>query len=209
MRYKAVVFDLDGTLMDTLGGITYALNEAAKRLGTATFSQAQTKAMIGNGIKKLIERAFADYSCQEKEQAYSVFTNEYAACASKMSKPYLYAAEFLLKLRANGIKVAVASNKDDYAVKQLVSSYFNGCVDYAVGATKNNPLKPHPYMINCVLSELGVKNAEIAYVGDSEVDLLTAANAKADCYIVSWGYSLRDDIANAFSFEQLYDLLVR
>ena len=117
--------------------------------------------------------------------------------------------DFLIALRSDGIKVAIASNKDDYAVKALAAEYFGGCVDIAVGATRNNPLKPHPYMIDFVSEKLSVPKSKLAYVGDSEVDLLTAANSGVDGYIVDWGYALNKNFDTVRSFDDLYKLLIR
>lgn len=209
MKYAAVIFDLDGTLMNTLGGISDALNYAAAKQSISPFTDDKVKSMIGNGIRKLIDRAFDRLDEKGKERAYADFTARYKVKAKELSEPYDGANDFLIALRSIGIKVAIASNKDDYAVKALAAEYFGGCVDIAVGATRNNPLKPHPYMIDFVSEKLSVPKSKLAYVGDSEVDLLTAANSGIDCYIVDWGYALNKNFDTVRSFDDLYKLLTR
>lgn len=209
MKYAAVIFDLDGTLMNTLGGISDALNYAAAKQSISPFTDDKVKSMIGNGIRKLIDRAFDSLDEKGKERAYADFTARYKVKAKELSQPYDGANDFLIALRSDGIKVAIASNKDDYAVKALAAEYFCDCVDFSVGATGNNPLKPHPYMIDFVSEKLSVPKSQLAYVGDSEVDLLTAANSGVDGYIVDWGYALNKNFDTVRSFDDLYKLLTR
>ncbi len=209
MKYAAVIFDLDGTLMNTLGGISDALNYAAAKQSISPFTDDKVKSMIGNGIRKLIDRAFDSLDEKGKERAYADFTARYKVKAKELSRPYDGANDFLIALRSDGIKVAIASNKDDYAVKALAAEYFCDCVDIAVGATRNNPLKPHPYMIDFVSEKLSVPKSQLAYVGDSEVDLLTASNSGVDGYIVDWGYALNKNFDTVRSFDDLYKLLTR
>lgn len=209
MKYAAVIFDLDGTLMNTLGGISDALNYAAAKQSISPFTDDKVKSMIGNGIRKLIDRAFDSLDEKGKERAYADFTARYKVKAKELSEPYDGANDFLIALRNIGIKVAIASNKDDYAVKALAAEYFGGCVDFSVGATGNNPLKPHPYMIDFVSEKLSVPKSQLAYVGDSEVDLLTASNSGVDGYIVDWGYALNRNFDTVRSFDDLYKLLTR
>lgn len=193
MKYKAVLFDLDGTLLDTLGDLHSALNFAMKKNGFALHTMQETRSFVGNGVKKLIERALPENA---GEQALSAclddFKAEYDRHINVLTKPYPGIVDVLHALRAQGVRVAVVSNKYDSAAKELVEAHFGSLVELCIGNLANVPVKPAPNTANMALAAFGITAAEAAYVGDSGVDCQTAANAGLPFYGVTWGFWDKD-----------------
>ncbi len=185
--YETVIFDLDGTLLDTLDDLTAAVNAALSICGLPLRSKEEVRAFVGNGIAKLMERAIGARSdCFEK--AFAAFKSYYAEHCHDMTKPYDGIMDLLHILKARGIKTAVLSNKADFAVKKLANEYFSGLLQEAIGENEEMGIrkKPAPDALIAVMERLQTKNA--VYVGDSEVDVQTAANAGVDCICVTWGF---------------------
>lgn len=187
--YKAFVFDLDGTLLDTLDDLTDAVNAAMQAVGLPLRTRAEVCSFVGNGIAKLIERAVGERA--DKAQEALVFFKEYYAlhCADK-TQPYEGIVPLLQALKDRGLKTAVVSNKADFAVKALAKRYFGGLLEEAVGENESAGIrkKPAPDSLLSVMEQLGVKKEETLYIGDSEVDIQTAKNAGVDCACVTWGF---------------------
>lgn len=187
--YKAFVFDLDGTLLDTLDDLTDAVNAAMQAVGLPLRTRAEVCSFVGNGIAKLIERAVGERA--DKAQEALVFFKEYYAlhCADK-TQPYEGIIPLLQALKDRGLKRAVVSNKADFAVKALAKRYFGGLLEEAVGENESAGIrkKPAPDSLLSVMEQLGVKKEETLYIGDSEVDIQTAKNAGVDCACVTWGF---------------------
>lgn len=189
MFYKAILFDLDGTLLDTLADLCNSTNRALESFGFPTRTIDEVRAFVGNGIKKLIDRAVpAGTDEAVKSEVLDAFKKDYAAHCADETAPYAGILPMLEQLNRQGIKTAIVSNKADFAVKSLAKQYFPGLCDCALGESTAIPKKPAPDMICAVLSEIGISAGEALYVGDSDVDFDAAMNAGLDVILVDWGF---------------------
>ena len=188
--YETVVFDLDGTLLDTLDDLWAAVNAALSFYGLKERSKDEVRAFVGNGIAKLMERAIGMESFPHFDEALEKFKRYYAAHCKDKTKPYANILELLKTLQARQIKTAVVSNKADFAVKILADEYFGSLLLGAVGENEVAGIrkKPAPDSLLAVMEELGAKKETTVYVGDSEVDIQTANNASLACVSVTWGF---------------------
>lgn len=187
--YQTAIFDLDGTLLDTIGDLAEATNHALAAFGLPLRTLEQTRASVGNGIRKLIERSVPEGSPVELvDKVTDEFKAFYADNCANLTKPYDGILEMLANLRAAGVRCAISSNKGDFAVQTLARQYFDGLVDLAVGERAGVPRKPSPESIHAIMEELGADPASTVYVGDSDVDIQTAANSGLACISVSWGF---------------------
>lgn len=186
---KAVVFDLDGTLLNTLEDLRTAVNLALCAEGYPERSLEEIRLAVGNGIGKLISRSVPVGTMPEaEERVFARFREEYQLHCSDTTAPYDGIPELLKRLREDGYRLAVVSNKADFAVQKLAEQYFPGSFDTVLGETEGLARKPAPDMAEEVLRRLGVKKSDAVYVGDSEVDLVTARNTGIDCISVTWGF---------------------
>ncbi|MBE7068265.1 MAG: HAD family hydrolase [Clostridiales bacterium] len=187
--YKAVVFDLDGTLLDTLDDLTDAVNYALNEYGLPLRTRAEVCSFVGNGIARLIALAVGDCDV-DKEGVLSVFRAYYKIHCKDKTKPYEDILPLLKELKNRGIQTAVLSNKADFAVQPLVEEYFHGWIDMAQGENEAEGImrKPNPNGLLQILKTLGCLKSEAVYVGDSDVDIKTAQNAQIDCISVTWGF---------------------
>lgn len=189
MKYKLAIFDLDGTILDTLEDLADAVNYALGECGYPLRTLEEVRRFVGNGIRKLIERAVPDGLTEEEinrvHQTFSAYYQEH--CADK-TRPYEGILPLLKRLRAAGCLTAVVSNKADVAVQPLCQQYYEGLFDYAVGEREGIRRKPAPDAVQEVLRRLRVDAGEAVYIGDSEVDIQTAANAGLESIIVTWGF---------------------
>lgn len=189
MKYELTIFDMDGTILDTLEDLAGSLNYALSCSDFSTRTLEEVRSFVGNGIRKLIERAVpAGTSPEELEQVYTDFTAYYPKHCYDKTKPYSGIIETIQELRNQGIKTAVVSNKADYAVQILCKKYFDGLFDFAVGEQAGVQRKPAPDSVHMVLDKLGVNRNNAVYIGDSDVDIHTAMNAEMDCISVDWGF---------------------
>lgn len=188
--YKTIIFDLDGTLLDTLDDLTDATNAALKKFGLKSRTRDEVCSFVGNGIAKLIERAVGEEGKEYQEAALAEFKSYYAAHCADKTAPYAGILTLLKTLQARGVKTAVVSNKVDFAVKSLAKTYFDGLLLSAVGENEAAGIrkKPAPDSLLAVMKELSATADSTAYVGDSEVDIQTAKNAGVDCICVTWGF---------------------
>ncbi len=193
MKYNTVIFDLDGTLLDTLGDLADSTNYALAACGLPTRSEEEIRCFVGNGIGRLIARAVPAETPQELEiKCLSLFRAHYVLNMENRTAPYPGILELLSRLGAEGYKLAVVSNKVDQAVKGLVQGYFPDLLPVAIGEVEGVARKPAPDMVQKAIAELGADPARAVYVGDSEVDLDTARNAGLPCVSVSWGFRGRE-----------------
>ena len=187
--YETIVFDLDGTLLDTLDDLCGAVNYALRSFGYQERTKAQVQSFIGNGIVKLMERAVGQKDARFDE-ILGTFKAYYKEHCADNTKPYPHILTLLKILKAQGKKTAVLSNKADFATQALAKQYFGDLLDVAMG--ENEPAgiakKPAPDGLNAVLAKLGADKKTCVYVGDSEVDIQTAKNAGVDCVSVTWGF---------------------
>ena len=187
--YETIVFDLDGTLLDTLDDLCGAVNYALRTFGYPERSKAQVQSFIGDGIVKLIERAVGKED-NRFDEILSTFKAYYKAHCADKTKPYPQILAMLKALKAQGKKTAVLSNKADFATQALAKQYFGDLLDGALGENEALGIakKPAPDGLNALLEKLGADKKTCVYVGDSDVDIQTAKNAGVDCISVTWGF---------------------
>ena len=188
--YNAVVFDLDGTLLDTLDDLWAAVNAALKKFSLPLRTREEVRGFVGNGIVKLMERAAGQVEKEVFDGALAEFKRFYGEHCEDKTKPYEGVIELLTILKAKGIRTAVVSNKADFAVKKLAEGYFEGLLEYAVGENEEAGIrkKPAPDSLLAVMQSMGAGTSSTVYIGDSEVDIQTAKNAGVDCISVTWGF---------------------
>lgn len=198
-----LLFDLDGTLMNTLDdlheSVSYALREAG---GLPPNTKEDTRRFLGNGVRRLVwqsvERACPDADEVLKERVLDAFRAHYVAHSMDRTAPYEGIPALLRECKRRGLFTAIVSNKLDAAVKDLHRAFFADCIDVAIGETPAVKRKPAPDMVNEAIRQLSllhgreIRKRECVYVGDSEVDLMTAQNAGLPCIAVSWGFRDRD-----------------
>lgn len=195
MKYTAVIFDMDGTTLNTLDDLTEAVNHALDKLHLPRRKQEEVRGFAGNGVRKLIERSVPVASSSNVvEQVYAAFSDYYAVHCADHTRPYDGIAEAIAALKQMGVKCAIVSNKDDYAVQELVERLLHGMFDYAVGVSGTVRPKPAPDTAITAMKALGVDAScpNAVYVGDSEVDIETAHNAGIPCISVTWGFKTRE-----------------
>ena len=194
-RPKAVLFDLDGTLLDTLPGLAASVNAVLRAHGEPERSLEEVRAFVGNGVRKLVARAAKggedrpDYT-----ELLAEYRAHYLAHASEGSAPYPGIPELLAALRARGVKLGVVTNKDEDAARALMERFFPGAFDVVLGGNAGRAPKPDPATPRAALEALGVSPAEALYVGDTDVDAATARGAGMDLRLCSWGFRARGDL---------------
>lgn len=192
-KLKAVVFDLDGTLLDTLEDLANATNWALRHNGMAERSLEEVRQFVGNGVRRLIERAVAVGTDDELlEKTFADFKAYYVDHCQERTRLYDGISEMLAALKAAGYAMAIVSNKLQAGVDELYDLYFRETIDVAIGEREGVRRKPAPDMVASALKELGVTVDEAVYVGDSDVDLQTARNSGLPCISVLWGFRDRD-----------------
>jgi len=190
---KAVVFDLDGTILDTLEDLADTMNYCLNRYDMPSRNLNEIRSFVGNGIHKIIERSVPIGTDNKLiDKMFDLFNEHYKIHCKDKTKPYDGIVDLMQNLKDKNYKLAVVSNKADYAVKDLCSSFFNGLVDYAVGAKEGQRKKPYPDSVFVALEKLKISANEAIYIGDSEVDIETAKNANIDLIMVDWGFRNSD-----------------
>lgn len=185
---NTVIFDLDGTLLDTLEDLWTAVNHALSVCNMPDRSLDEVRRFVGNGIKMLMIRAVpGGEDNPDFDKAFEAFKQYYGVHCNDTTKPYDGIPELLQELKKEGYAVAIVSNKIDSAVKDLNERYFPQ-VEVAIGDRENLKRKPEPDSVFLALKELGRTQDEAVYVGDSDVDLQTARNAGVPCISVLWGF---------------------
>ena len=189
MKYTLAIFDLDGTILNTLEDLADSLNAALEQSGYPGRTLEEVRCFVGNGIRKLIERGVPEGTDETAvSQVHKDFTEYYKVHCADKTRPYEGILDLLTGLKKAGCKLAVVSNKADYGVQELCRRYFDGMFDIAVGEREGVLKKPAPDSVNEVLRRLRVRREDAVYIGDSEVDIETAANAGMDHIIVDWGF---------------------
>ena len=189
MNIKAVIWDLDGTLLNTLDDLAASVNAALAQNGMPLRSTEEVRAFVGNGIRNLMMRAVPGGEANPAfDKALEDFTRHYGAHSRDRTRPYDGILEMLDKLSAVGVKHAIVSNKIDFAVKALSRAYFGERMCAAIGDDPSRARKPAPDSVLAAMREMGVTAQETVYVGDSDVDVLTARNAGVACVAVLWGF---------------------
>ena len=189
MKYDLIIFDMDGTIVNTLEDLKNSLNYVLQQAGYQTRTLEEVRTFVGNGIRKTIERALPSDIEEEKiDELFSLFMDYYAIHNTDNTKPYNGVIDLLKELKHLGYKTAVVSNKQDSAVKSLCKKFFTGLFDVEIGEKENIAKKPDPDEVNEVLKILNIDRTKSIYIGDSEVDIQTAQNSKMKSIIVDWGF---------------------
>ena len=187
------IFDLDGTLLDTLADLAASANYALRKNGFPERSVEEVRRFVGNGVRKLIERAVpAGTPYDDVEKTLATFKRHYTEHSLDTTKPYPGIPDMLKRMKAGGCHVAVVSNKFDAATKALCAHFFFGLVDVAIGESEKIRKKPAPDTVIEAMRILGVEPSQCVYVGDSDVDIETARNAGIPCISVLWGFRDRE-----------------
>ena len=193
MSYQTILFDMDGTLLDTLYDLYASVNAVLRARGYPERSMDEVRAFVGNGAANLIRRALpegvGDASREETLRAYLAY---YEAHCREHTKPYDGMVDVLRALHGAGKKLAVVSNKPDEATKLLSAEHFGALLPVAIGEGPTRRRKPWPDTVRDALSALGAETGGAVYVGDSEVDVETAKNAGLPLIAVSWGFRGRE-----------------
>jgi len=203
MKYRLAIFDMDGTILNTLLDLTDSINAALSRCGYPTRTVEQVRTFVGSGLQKLVERACpAGTDAAERAEVLTAFNAHYALHCADKTGPYPGVVPLLSDLRAAGMLTAVVSNKVDYGVQSLCRRYFDGLFDAAAGEREGVARKPAPDMVEAVLKELGVEKKDAVYIGDSEVDVATAKNSGLDLIAVTWGFR-EEELLRSLGAEKL------
>ena len=197
-----IIFDLDGTLMNTLDDLHDSVSYALRQAGLAPNPKQDTRRYLGNGVRNLVNRS-VEQACPTadealKERVFEIFRAYYVAHSMDKTAPYEGIPEMLKECKKRGFFTAIVSNKLDPAVKDLHKAFFADSIDVAIGETPTVKRKPAPDMVDEAIRQLSllhgrsIEKSECVYVGDSEVDLQTAKNSDLPCIAVSWGFRDRD-----------------
>ena len=196
MRYRLACFDLDGTLLNTLGDLTRSLNAARRMNGLDTQTEEQVRFFINNGVVKMIERSLAadggEYNEEFKTRLLKDYIAYYNSHYLEVTRPYDGITEVLARLKADGMLLACITNKDDEPCQRLIERFFPNVFDYVKGSVEGIARKPSYEPVERCLWALGIENSDTVYIGDSDTDIATAANSNMDCICCSWGYRDRE-----------------
>lgn len=193
MKYTTVIFDLDGTLLNTLEDLTDSVNYALGKFGYPLRTIDEIRQFVGNGVKVLINLAVPNKtSAEDTDKCLELYRKHYSENMQNKTRPYDGITEMLKSLKEKGVKLAVVSNKYDTAVKALCNDYYKEYIEVAIGESPDVAKKPSPDSVFAALKELGSEKEDALYVGDSDVDVHTAHNAGIKCVGVTWGFRNRE-----------------
>lgn len=188
-QVKYIIFDMDGTLLNSLTDLQNSLNYCLREVGFPERNYQEVRSFVGNGIRKLIERAVPDGTDEKKiDELFLMFKEHYMVHCADFTAPYDGIMEMLKSLKEAGYKMAIVSNKADDAVKVLNSRFFDNYINVAVGDMPGKKKKPEPDLVWFAMEQLGADMDNTVYVGDSEVDYQTAVNSGLKCISVLWGF---------------------
>ena len=193
MKYDTVIFDLDGTLLNTIDDLSDSLNEVLKRNGYRTIEVDEVRRFVGNGARNLVILSLPEHTSEDNiTKVFEEFKIHYKNNMQNKTRPYNGIMELLLDLHRYNYKIAIVSNKFDTAVKDLAQIYFGNLVRVAIGETNDIKRKPAPDSVFRAIKELGADLNRAILVGDSETDVRTAKNAGIPCIGVTWGFRSRE-----------------
>ena len=195
MKYNTYIFDLDGTLLDTLQDLAASCNYALRQHGMPEHSIDDVRRFVGNGVRLLMERAIPDGAQNpDFEATFATFREHYMHHSLDTTHPYPGIPEVLAELKARGCRLAVVSNKMMAATQELIRHFFPDTIEVAIGEHEAEGIrkKPAPDTVFAALKELGVGKEDAVYVGDSDVDIQTARNSGLPCISVLWGFRDKD-----------------
>lgn len=198
MKFKTLIWDLDGTLLDTLQDLAEAVNHALRTCGMPERSIDEVRQFVGNGIRMLMRRAVPDGEENPRfEECFAEFRAYYMLHSQNHTCLYPGIGETLQTLHSMGVRMAVVSNKLQAGVDRLYQTWFQDTIEVAIGERPELRRKPAPDMVDQALKELGVRADEAVYVGDSDVDIQTARNSGLPCISVLWGFRSREVLEEA------------
>ena len=207
MKYKVVIFDLDGTVLATLEDLANAVNHALEANSYQTHDIEAIRCMVGNGVANLIWRALPkDIDENIHAKVLADFKAYYRDHVHDCTRPYDGICDMLKKLRDAGIYVGINSNKYDAALQELCRIHFAGLYDYAAGECETTPKKPDPTAAERIIAAAGAEKCEAIYIGDSDVDIRTAENAGIDNAWVGWGFRRRNELDGANPMHEFHDV---
>lgn len=194
-KYTCAIFDLDGTVLDTLDDLTCAVNHAMEAMHRPAHTREAVRAMVGNGVRVLIAKAMGEGApAEDVDAALTIFRQYYAEHIDVYTREYEGVTPMLRRLRDAGIKTCVCSNKYDAAVQALIATHFPGLFDAVIGEGGDIPRKPDPAGALHVISLAGADAAHTCFIGDSYNDYATARNAGLDAILVSWGFAPKEEL---------------
>lgn len=198
---KVCIFDLDGTLIDTLDSLLFSVNKTLEELSMPEISREQCRAFVGNGARYLIERSIQSgcetYDDSLIEQGMGVYSRVFAEHCMYKVEPYEGMRDVLEGLKKQGVQLAILSNKPHERTVEITEHYFGvGYFDFIQGQCDGIPRKPDPESIYCVIKQLEAEEAQCIYIGDSEVDMMTGEEASVETIGVSWGFRDREVLEN-------------
>ncbi len=199
-RYDVCIFDLDGTLIDSLGDLADSCNRALRLHGMPVHDIDKYRYFVGSGIKNLIRRSLAEKGSDEKlvDSVFLSFNSIYEANCLVRTKPYSNIKQMLMRIKQQGVKVCVLSNKSDEFSKMITDRLFDeGTFDIVWGKKPDYPIKPDPTSLHAMLDMLSMSREKCLYIGDSDVDCITAQNAGVDFMGVEWGFRGREELLSA------------
>lgn len=204
MKSQACIFDLDGTLLDTLQDLANSVNIALEDFGQPVRTVEEVRAFVGNGVRKLMQRAVPEGTDEDLgERIYERFLEVYDREKNHYTKPYDGILELIALLKARGIACAVLSNKNDDAVAALCEAYFPNCFEFTQGMRPGVAPKPAPDALFALCTRMGINPEDAVYIGDSEVDVKTAQTAGMRLVAVTWGFRSREMLAKAGAKEMI------
>lgn len=204
MKYELIIFDMDGTILDTLEDLKNSMNHTLKLHHMPERTLDEIRSFVGNGIRTLIERAVVNGTLEHQmNEIQGDFMEHYGVHCADYTKPYDGVNALIQELRNRGYKTAVVSNKADAAVQNLCVQYFPNLFDLAIGERPEIAKKPAADMVNLALEQLQVSRENAIYIGDSDVDVATAKNSNLDMIAVDWGFRTRE-----FLIEQGAEVIV-
>lgn len=195
MKYKAIIFDLDGTLMDSLTDLANSGNYSLEKLGLPTHSHDEYKYFVGNGNAVLLQRIVPQpYEQSVLDEITPIFMEHYDAHKSDNTAPYDGIMDLLEGLKRKNIPIAVATNKNKAFATELIKAEFGDLIDFTNGVNENFKPKPDSSMIDDLVRKIGINRSEILYVGDTNVDMQTANNASLPACAVLWGFRTKEEL---------------
>ena len=204
MKSQACIFDLDGTLLDTLQDLANSVNIALEDFGQPVRTVEEVRAFVGNGVRKLMQRAVPEGTDEDLgERIYERFLEVYDREKNHYTKPYDGILELIALLKARGIACAVLSNKNDDAVAALCEAHFPNCFEFTQGMRPGVAPKPAPDALFALCTRMGINPEDAVYIGDSEVDVKTAQAAGMRLVAVTWGFRSREMLAKTGAKEMI------
>ncbi len=192
MKYKMVVFDLDGTILNTIGDLCDACNYALKKHGLTAITEEQTKAYLGHGIRHLIQEASLHHP--QVDDILADFKAYYGKNYNIKTKAYSGIQEVFSYCREQGIRLGVVTNKVESIARHLVEAHFPNIMNFVYGDTENRKRKPNPETILTILKDYALNEEDLLYIGDSEVDIATVSNAGVNGLFVSYGFRAKQEL---------------